>query len=309
MKDEYRIERISRNNLNDLVCLHNIVHNDKKDFNYFVNLFSTEKFGSVFVGFVAYDSNNMVVANYSVLPVKLIQNNEITLAGQASSAMTHPNHRNKGLFILLANKTHELCKEFGIKILFAFPNNNSQHGFEKLHWSAQCLIKYATIDTTPSLLMKIFRKVTPFLHSKFAQRKILNHQTNTLATECIKQKYKNGIYRDESYLKYKLNMGLILLELNAAYALLHSNEYNIFLCDFYLKKNKNEESFWSELISFSKKAGFYRIVFHFSENASSAFTFPDHTLFKNGAKLMFYKTDNKIEYHNVCVTGLDYDTF
>ena len=118
MKDEFRIERISKDNLNDLVCLHNNVHTDNKDYNYFLNLFSTEEFGNSFVGFIAYDSTNQAAANYSVFPIKLIQNNEIILAAQSGSTMTHNNHRKKGLFILLANKTFELCKELGIKIIY-----------------------------------------------------------------------------------------------------------------------------------------------------------------------------------------------
>ena len=118
MKDEFRIERISKDNLNDLVRLHNNVHSDNKDFNYFFNLFSSEEFGSAFVGFIAYDSANQAAANYSVFPIKLIHNNEIILAAQSGSTMTHYNHRKKGLFILLANKTYELCKELGIKIMY-----------------------------------------------------------------------------------------------------------------------------------------------------------------------------------------------
>ena len=167
--------------------------------------------------------------------------------------MTHNNHRKKGLFILLANKTFELCKELGIRIIYGIPNLNSQHGLHKLGWSTQCIMKYATIDTTPSLLMKLFRKASPFLHNKLADQKIQKLRKNKLSAECQVKKYENGVYRNESYFNYKFSMGIVLLELNSAHILLHINEYNIFLCDFYLKKNKDEKCFWDELISFSKK--------------------------------------------------------
>ena len=62
-------------------------------------------------------------------------NGEDVLAGQSADIITHPDHQRKGLFGMLGKITEELAKAEGMRILFAFPNENSFPGFVRsLNW-------------------------------------------------------------------------------------------------------------------------------------------------------------------------------
>lgn len=83
------------------------------------------------VGFNAVCADGTLAAHYATMPI------EMMIAGRKSRGLlslntaTHPNHRGKRLFTLLASKTYEYAAENGFEFVIGVANANSTHGFVK----------------------------------------------------------------------------------------------------------------------------------------------------------------------------------
>src|SRR4030095_6386931 len=132
---EYSIVRLGENNLKDLEILYREVYGHKPVKNYLFKKYNTAYTGAQYVGHIAYNSENIAVAYFGVIPCFILYNDQIILSAQAADAMTLSSHRYKGLFVELAKKTFDLCRAAGIQLIFGFPNQNSYHGLvHKLEW-------------------------------------------------------------------------------------------------------------------------------------------------------------------------------
>ena len=89
-----------------------------------------------YIGFFAYSSDGEPAAFVGGMPSKILINNKITNAVQIGDVITNPKFRGKGLFIKTATVFFNYLKnETYFDLLFAFPNENSSHGFfNKLGW-------------------------------------------------------------------------------------------------------------------------------------------------------------------------------
>jgi len=157
--EEYSIERFEKSKIKDLLYLfeatgrHNVYAAD------FERKFETMPLaGLEYVGFMAYHTaTNEPAAFYGVFPCQMTIENKQVLVAQSGDTVTHPNHQKKGLFILLANKTYALCAALNIKLVFGFPNDNSQHGFfNKLEWKRLPMLKLYQLKRN-SFWVKAFR--------------------------------------------------------------------------------------------------------------------------------------------------------
>lgn len=136
MLTDYRIEQISKERLVDLLVLFESAFNQKQTVSYLEKKFDTARFGTSFIGYIAYAQNGEPAAFYGVFPIHFKLNNRVILAAQSGDTMTHKNHQRKGLFIELATRTYDLARKEGIEIIFGFPGPNSLLGFiKKLNWS------------------------------------------------------------------------------------------------------------------------------------------------------------------------------
>jgi hypothetical protein len=75
-------------------------------------------------------------AFYGIIPEEYMINGERKTIYQSMDTMTHPNYRNRGLFITLANLTYNYAVEqYKSLHLIGIPGSNSYHGFvKKLAW-------------------------------------------------------------------------------------------------------------------------------------------------------------------------------
>src|SRR4030095_14944328 len=132
---EYTINRLDKSSLKDLELLYKNVYGNAAEKDHFLKKYNTGFTGTEYIGYIAYNSLNIPVAYYGVLPCFIQINGKIILSGQSGDTMTHPNYRYQGLFVELANATFNLCKESGILLVFGFPNQNAYHGLvHKLDW-------------------------------------------------------------------------------------------------------------------------------------------------------------------------------
>ena len=169
--------------------------------------FDTSSFGLKNVGFIAYSPEGEGAAFYGVFPCEVYCNGAKALIAQSGDTMTHKNHRRKNLFVILAEKTFDFCKENGINLIYGFPNELSYLGFvKKLNWSHDESIRAYHVRCRCLPFMRL-KSIFPFIASFFnnIKRKKFERiqvegkpfQSNLLEEDQV------GIIRDQKFIKYK----------------------------------------------------------------------------------------------------------
>ena len=105
--------------------------------------YNTDKFSSDFltwqyaqnpngevVGFDAFHGETLA-GHYVTIPVSYYINGKIRKGLLSLNTATDSNHRGKGLFTQLANRTYEEAKKLGYEFVIGVANQNSTHGFLK----------------------------------------------------------------------------------------------------------------------------------------------------------------------------------
>ena len=205
---EYHIDRLNSGNLTDLEKLHTLVYDKLPRPGFFAKKYDTAFTAVNYTGFIAYNTQQLPIAFYGVIPCFMRFGDKIVLAAQSADTMTHPRYRNKGLFVQLANLTFQLCHNIGIQLLFGFPNQNSLPGFiNKLEWQITEHMDYFILRVSPFLDGARFFRKLPVLknfHNVYAGwllKKYLLPQQG-IDNSVFVDGYA-GVYRDHQYLKYK----------------------------------------------------------------------------------------------------------
>src|SRR6266542_5268636 len=204
---EYSIARLDENKLKDLETLYKTVYGQKPGKNYLLNKYNTAYTGAQYIGHIAYESENIPVAYFGVIPCFIQYNDQIVLAAHAADAMTLFQYRYRGFFIELAKKTFDLCRTAGIQLVFGFPNQNSYHGLvHKLGWKMTEYMERFSIPVNSFPMESlsqhfawvnwIYKKYENWiLHKYFLAQPGLS---NSIVADGF-----GGVYRDDRYLKYK----------------------------------------------------------------------------------------------------------
>lgn len=107
----YRFERLSNENLHNLVSLYQDCFHLKIDKDFLIKKYNTRSFGAQFIGFLAFEeTTNACAGYYGVFPMTAQVKGGTMLIAQSGDTMTHPNHQGKGLFTELANDGYTLFK-------------------------------------------------------------------------------------------------------------------------------------------------------------------------------------------------------
>jgi len=94
------------------------------------------RYGTKSIINVAADAGR-IVGHVGALPVRLTRGAESVAAGLWVDLMVHPDYRNLGLFLDMAEANHRLCAENGVRLVFAFPNDRSYPILKRmLGWNA-----------------------------------------------------------------------------------------------------------------------------------------------------------------------------
>jgi hypothetical protein len=274
---EYRIVRVSDENLIDFITVFKSVHPESNNLIYFMNKFNTNVLGQKNIGYIAYClTTTEPVAFYGVFPVLLKSQNNFILAAQSGDTVTHPNYQRKGLFKLLHEETMKLCKELDVKLIFGFPNLNSYPGFIKFGWKdyGKCY-NFKCIVRLP-FVIKLFRKFSPYFFKKY--RKILinnklidiNKIKYSFSDSIVESYCTNGSFipRNEVYMKYKLSLESRILNLDSGLVWVKFNNNSIVLGDIF---STNLNRTIRELYNLAYMLGFDVILF----SASHQFMFEE----------------------------------
>lgn len=308
---ELRIERLQASYMHHLNKLHIAVYNKALPSDYFTKKYHTAFTGISYVGYLAFDKQDVAVAFYGVIPCFLQHNNQTILAAQSADTMTHPLYRNKGLFVQLANLTFNLCRANGIKIIFGFPNQNSLPGFlNKLGWqhtdTMDCFIIPANWFNWEKHLKKI--PLLKKLYNSYCSYILKKHivKGNGLPNQLPKQGY-SGVHRDANYLAYKKYHTTYVVKVNNALIWLKINN-GLIIGDICLA-TENFHEVISTVKNLAKKLGLKQVQFHSSPGTLLHQLFKDHYQSLPSFPVIFKDMGSGLQFNQIKFTTADIDTF
>lgn len=135
MNGDYKIKLLDFDDgdlsLKKIVDLQNIVYEGTHTFHLepFRNWYLNNPLGKV-ISFNAF-YNEELVAHYACSPYKMLIDGREVLGLFDLATVTHPNHRGKGLFKLLAKTTYDYAKQQGYEFVLGVANANSFPGYMK----------------------------------------------------------------------------------------------------------------------------------------------------------------------------------
>ena len=256
---EYSVAMLSKDNLDDLALLYREVYDVARPKGYFFKKYDTAYTGVENVGFIAYDKENRPVAYYGVIPCFIQSGNEIILAAQSADTMTHPEHRNKGMFVRLSMMTFDLCRQIGIRLIFGFPNQNSYPAMIKhLGWTETEKMSRFTIPTG-TIWNRVFFKFSKKNNDKVLHKLVLSEPA--MKNSAIEEGY-TGVYRNEAYMRYKTYTNTYVINMNSASLWIKVGD-ELTIGDIILKEN-NRKYFFEEIKALAKKLKLTKISLHVS---------------------------------------------
>jgi GNAT superfamily N-acetyltransferase len=203
----YRVERLGSDNLKDLDALYTAVYGHASHEQFFPAKYDTVYTGAAYLGYFAYNGENTAIAYFGVIPCFLEYAGRLILAAQSVDGMTHPDYRNRGLFLELVRLTIDLCRKEKVSLLFGFPNQQSQPAFiNRLGWTQIERMECFSIPIKTIPLASLSRRLP-------AIRRIFSGYTRAVLKKYILPRQglpcsamsgdSGGLYRDEAYFRYK----------------------------------------------------------------------------------------------------------
>lgn len=202
---DYTIHRLDAGRIADLEDLHKAVYGRRPAREHYQKKYQTAYTGQEYIGYIAYDAEEVPVGYYGVIPCFIRQGDKKILAAQSADTMTHPGYRFKGMFVELSRITFQLCRDNGIDLIFGFPNDNSYHGaVTKLGWR---IVGHMTRFTIPvrsiplrSLSAK-FPRLAP-IYNGYCNWVLPPREQSGIGNGLLSEGFA-GIDRDSAYLQYK----------------------------------------------------------------------------------------------------------
>jgi len=196
-KDSFKIIKYDSAYFNSITKLFYDSYKKKKSKAFFKYRLSKTPYGKPIIYLMKH--SNKIVGYHSIRPFLLKIKNRDILGGLTYNTMTHPNYRNKGIFTLLANKTHEEAKKRKYEFILGFASPYSIQGYTKklghkdlvpINFIKIKKVKF-NVEKIPRVTSHRFPKNLGKLNEKYLTRK----------------KYPIRIERDDKFLvwRYKNN--------------------------------------------------------------------------------------------------------
>jgi GNAT superfamily N-acetyltransferase len=310
-KGIYSICRLNAGNLNDLAILHTAVYGKVPLPGYFERKYNTAYTNVEYIGFIAYNTLMLPIAFYGVIPCFMLCKGKPVLSAQSADTMTHPDHRNKGLFVELANRTFELCIQVGIKLLFGFPNQNSLPGFiNKLGWQTvgwmDCFV--IPVKTLPAAKLAAKFPWLKKLYSYYTHWMLKKYTIPPLGifSSALTSGY-DGVLRNDGYLQNKTYSTTQVISINGANIWIKINS-GLLIGDLSVN-TQNFTSVIDKLINIARNLGLNQVQFHTSRDT------PLHQLFARQYKaidsfpVIFKDLGSGVSTDKIKFTFADIDIF
>ena len=305
----YRVERLSASNIPAVAQLHAAVYGKAGVPGFFQKKYNTAFTGVEYTGYIAYH-NDLAAAFYAVIPCYIICGDQLILSAQSADTMTHPDHRNKGLFVELALTTFQLCKDLGIRLLFGFPNQNSLPGFvNKLGWKTAHTMDCFIIHTSAFSWKAIARKIPVLktLLGNYTERVLKRYRDNNQINNSVHNDGCSGIYRDEAYLAYKTYTDTFVTHAAGSALWLKANSV-LLIGDVDVNADGFDDMIY-ELKKLAGKLGVEQIHFHASPGATLHGLFAMRFNAIPSFPVIFKVLGEDLQTDKIKFTSADIDTF
>jgi hypothetical protein len=261
---EYKIIKLDEKNIGDVEKLYTAVYEKKPPPDYFKRKYNTTYTGVSNIGFIAYNTENLPIAYYGVIPCFIQHADKIILAAQSADTMTHPEFRYKGMFVELSNVCFDLCRRNGITLIFGFPNQNSYHGaVHKLGWKMTETMDYFVIPVKTFSLEHLASKFAPLKKLYVKYVKLMLHKyliaESGLANSVISDGYA-GVYRNKQYLQYKTYSSTQVIKIDESKLWIKINN-GLLIGDIVLPENSFDKLI-HKVKKIARKLGVSQIYFH-----------------------------------------------
>jgi len=277
--------------------------------------YDTSVFGHKNIGFFAVSENKEPAAYYGVFPMIITIDTIDIQVAQSGDTMTAPEHRGKGLFIQLAQKTYQLAEKQGIQLIFGFPNENSFPGFQKkLNWQFFGSMQKFSIQNAEIPLCEFCSKFKTFtsIYDKYCNFRLSKYKA-VLTEENIapfnQVKSHGYIKKDLNFFRYKLNSPENHLIKFNNFTLLIKPRTHLMIGDVGFFEKSKTFDFIRTLKKLSKILGCKNTIISVSKNYwlfdyLNAIIDPTESL-----PIGFLPFNNKISPEDISFTQADYDTF
>ena len=263
----HTVQRLSAANISDLAKLHAVIYKREVPITFFINKYTTAYTNVMYTGFIAYNEALQPIAYYGVIPCFLWCGGEVILAAQSADTMTHPDYRNRGLFVELANLTYELCRAEGINIIFGFPNQNSLPGLvNKLGRQVTETMDRFIIPVKAIPLEKLAVKFpwVKALYKRYLNVLLKKYSiTDKGISSTVINEGFDGILRDDNYLQYKTYSTTQVIKINDATLWVKLNN-GLIIGDMAGITTGNFDYVMRKLLKLAQRAGLTQIHFHTS---------------------------------------------
>lgn len=307
---DYYFEEVSFKNLKDIKYLISAVYNREEDIEIIKKKYDTTNFGEFTIGYIAYSvKNDEPSGYYGVFPTRFDFKGKSILAAQSGDTMTHPNHRRKGLFTKLANKTYKLAQEKKVEFIFGFPVEASYWGFvNKLNWKHRHDIQKFDfyVMTVPLSVLQRINKKSYLLFIRGLLKKNL-----------VKKKYpfmnKNNslpkVERSNYFYDYKekpQNFNVLFFGVRVWFQI---KGETMIIADVEYKKRQNIKKIIFKLRILAFLIGVLRISFHVTKNNLIYEELDKYYNPKKGLAIGYLNFKSNIPLDEMCFTYSDFDTF
>ncbi|GAA3977286.1 GNAT family N-acetyltransferase [Mucilaginibacter dorajii] len=305
------INKLSAANLGDVTKLHAAVYGKTPAPGFFERKYNTAYASAEHIGFIAYNRQIKPIAFYGVIPCFMLIDGKEVLCAQSADTMTHPDYRNKGLFVELAKRTFELCTQSGIKFLFGFPNQNSLPGFvNKLDWQMTAQMDCFVIPVKTIPLAKLVAKL-PVLkrlytgYTTMILRKYRSPKSGISST--VLNEGFDGLSRNDGYLQNKTYSHTKVISINNAQIWIKINS-GLIIGDLSVTP-ANFAGTIDNLIKLAQKLGLQQIQYHTSRGTQLHELFAERYKAINSFPVIFKDLGSGIPTDSIRFTFADIDIF
>lgn len=306
---EYRFQRLSKENIHHLVPLFKQVFKKQVSLNFLLGKYDTLYLGKSFLGHIAFDGNRPVAyGGYIPYRIKFIDTVEI--GAQSVDSMSLKEISGKGVFKKIYTLNEDLLKSEGINFGYGFANEYSEPVFtKKFGWSYTHRMSVFVIQIQKYPISKIFSKTGLEYLNRMKIQKIL---TPFLAEGNISSSFSSSqsgfTEYDELFFKYKSYNKHYIIKINGISVWLKiDNDLIIGNMDLCNKSQLNNVI--TQLLTIGKELGVQRLIFQYSENSLQAQTLAEICKPIRGTSICFKPFSTQLPLDNILFSGGDIDTF
>jgi GNAT superfamily N-acetyltransferase len=309
----YRFERLNETNLHHLIRLYNDCFGLKISLSFLQKKYNTTAFGSLFIGFIAFENEtNELAGYYGVFPISCSLNGKKIKAAQSGDTMTHPKHQGKGLFTQLAKATYELAASEGMCFVYGFPNKNSYRGLVKLNWNFYNEVNCYTLKTGVLPFDKLAKKINAFsvLYQAYVKNCLSPLLVDTYFENSIPQQNPGTGYvvHDPAFFAYKTYYTFYRIKINNTNCVIKIDG-KMWIGDIAYSTKADYLKTVAALLQLAKKLGCATVQFSLFNGTFYDKIMQEHYPVTSKLHAGFFDLNKGVAAENFAYQALDFDTY